>query len=138
MRLFTIGYGGRKPSDFVSVLNDHGIKLVVDVRGRPDRAHLGSFAKAKTPDKGIQKLLASGGIDYVSIPELGNPFYHEDDWVEHYQQLFAKHGKRQIPHLLKLKKRFALMCAEKYVKDCHRQFIATELEHRGCTVVHIE
>lgn len=138
MRLFTIGYGGRRPGEFVELLQEHGIKLLVDVRGRPDRAHLGSFVKAKAPDKGIEKLLASGGIEYMSIPELGNPFYHEDNWVEHYQKLFTKVGKEQIPRLLKLKKRFALMCAEKHVKDCHRQYIAAELERRGCKVVHIE
>jgi hypothetical protein len=32
---------------------------------------MGSFAKARSPDKGIQKLLETVGIGYVWILELG-------------------------------------------------------------------
>src|SRR4051812_3909085 len=81
---FTIGYGGRKPDEFVKRLADAGVKTVVDVRLRPDRASMGSCALAKDADKGIVGLLAKHGIGYLSLPELGNPFLVYDDWPTRY------------------------------------------------------
>ena len=136
---FTIGYGGRPPAEFVGLLSAHGVKTVADVRIRPDRASMGSYALAKSSDKGIEKLLGDRGIAYHAILELGNLFKDLDDWRPSYRALFHQAGDLLVARLDTLPVPFCLLCAEKRVADCHRQVIAAFLvDRRGWTVQHIE
>jgi uncharacterized protein (DUF488 family) len=138
MHFFTIGYGGRAPSEFLTLLTDAGIKTLVDVRLRPDKASMGSYAKAKTPDKGIETLLSQKDISYLSLPELGNVFLGESDWPNLYRELIAKAGDLLTRRLKDVPEPFCLMCAEKRVDECHRKIIAEHLEAHGHTSTHLE
>lgn len=137
-RFYTIGYGGRRPSELVALLGEHGVRTVVDVRLRPDHAHLGSFARARSPEKGIQALLGAEGIDYASLPELGNVFMDCDDWRERFQTLIERAGDLLVERLLRIPPPFCLLCAEKHASDCHRTLIADRLVTLGWRVEHIE
>jgi uncharacterized protein (DUF488 family) len=139
MKFFTIGYGGRVPAEFASILVLHGIRSVADVRIRPDRASMGAFVKARTAEKGIERLLADRGIGYRSFLELGNLFRDLDDWRPPYRALFERAGDLLVGRLGELPEPFCLLCAEKRVTECHRQVIADFLvETRGWSVEHIE
>jgi uncharacterized protein (DUF488 family) len=139
MRFFTIGYGGRAPDEFAGLLVAHGVRAVADVRIHPDRSSMGAYVKARTPEKGIERLLSDCGIAYRSLLELGNLFRDLDDWRPYYRALFARAGELLVARLADLPEPFCLMCAEKRVADCHRLIIANFLvETRGCTVEHIE
>jgi uncharacterized protein (DUF488 family) len=138
MKFYTIGYGGRKPQKFLDLLKQKGVKVVVDVRLRPDRAYWGCYVKAKSQDKGIQKILAGYNLEYVSIVKLGNPFMECDDWRERYRQLLEKEGDLLIEPLQSISGPFCLMCAEKSPVDCHRFLIAEHLVSKGYEVEHIE
>lgn len=136
---FTIGYGGRKPDDFAKLLVAAGVKTLIDVRLRPDRASMGSYAKAKEPDKGIAGLLARAGVGYVSLPELGNLFLDYDDWAERYERFLALAAPVLFDRLEGIAGPVCLMCAEKRVCECHRRHIAAHLERaKGWTFTHIE
>ena len=109
---FTVGYGGRKPEEFARLLAAHGVRTVVDVRLRPDKAAMGSFAKAKDADKGIAALLGRSGIGYLSLPELGNVFLEYDDWPERYEKFLTAAGSLLFDRLSDVAGPICLMCAE--------------------------
>jgi uncharacterized protein (DUF488 family) len=139
MKLFTIGYGGRTPDEFVRLLGQHEVRTVVDVRMRPDRASMGVWVKAKTPDKGIERVLGQAGIGYRSLVELGNVFLELPDWHERYGLLLERSGDLLVSRLEGLPEPICLLCAEKRVAECHRQQIAEFLRRtRGADVHHIE
>ena len=139
MKFYTIGYGGRVPAEFASLLALHAIRSIADVRIHPDRASMGAYVKARSSDKGIEKLLNDRGIAYRSILELGNLFRDLDDWRPAYRALFERAGDLLIERLGDLPQPFCLLCAEKRVAECHRLVIAEFLvATRGWTVEHIE
>ena len=131
MKFYTIGYGGRMPSDFTRILVESGVQTVADVRLYPERASMGSYVRAKTQGKGIQGLLERSGIGYASLPELGNPFLKDLDWTTKYTELIAKEGDLRIKGLALLPEPFCLLCAEKKVVECHRLQIAEFLVSKG-------
>jgi uncharacterized protein (DUF488 family) len=139
MKFYTIGYGGRVPSDFLNLLVEHQVRSLADVRIRPDRASMGAYVKARTPEKGIEKLLADREILYRSFLALGNMFKDMDDWRPPYRALFDRAGDLLVGGLEELPHPFCLMCAEKRVSECHRLVIADFLvATKGWTVEHIE
>ena len=133
-------YGAHVPNDseLVELLKDQGIRAVVDVRLRPDRASMGSYVKAKSPDKGIQALLSRADVEYFSLVELGNIFVDYADWRERYGRLIAVAGDLLTERLSAVPRPFCLLCAEKRVDDCHRKQIAAHLVAKGWKVDHIE
>lgn len=139
MTVYTIGYGGRTVDQFLSLLTEHGIRTVVDVRLRPDRAHSGEWVYAKSPDRGIVVRLNQVGIGYCSLPELGNLFFEFTDSLARYERLFEHAGDLLIKRLLDVDPPFALLCAENRAADCHRTTIAEFLrKSAGATIVHVE
>jgi uncharacterized protein (DUF488 family) len=139
MKLFTIGYGGRTAGEFVSLLAARGVRALVDVRLRPDRAHMGMWTRAKMPDKGIQHILNGTGIAYYSLPELGNLFIECPDSLGLYRALVERAGELLVGRLGGIPEPYCLLCAERKADECHRQFVADYLaKTRGSEVEHIE
>ncbi len=136
-KLFTIGYGGRRPTEFVQLLVEHGVRVVADVRLVPNRAFMSVVARAKSPDKGIERILGEAGIGYVSLTTLGNPFKDETDWPTRYRALIEERGEELVAPLLTVEQPWCLLCAEKLPEQCHRMVISDFLAARGWEVEHI-
>ena len=123
MAVFTIGYGGRKFADFIALLQQHGISLVVDIRRSP-RSKMPEYNK-----ESIEAKLPQFGISYIWMGETlgglrrgGYPKYMESD---DYQAGITK--------LLELAKQgnIVLMCKERTDAGCHRRYIVETLTNNG-------
>ncbi len=137
MKLYTTGYGGLEPARFLSLLASRGIRAVADVRLRPDRASMGAYTMAKSPEKGLQALLNQAGIPYSWFPELGNIFLGLPDWKSRYAKLLEQSGELLTERLKTLTVPFGLLCAEKLPDECHRRPIAEYLVGLGHEVEHL-
>jgi len=138
MKLFTLGYGGRSREEVLALLAAHGVRTVVDVRLRPDRASMGVWVRAKSADKGIEAWLGAAGIGYSSVVELGNLFLELPDWRERYQSLLEASGELLTRRLADVRGPICLLCAEKRADQCHRQLVADWLaRHAGADVEHL-
>lgn len=141
--IWTVGYGGVQPTAFVPFLQKEGVRALIDVRLRPDRASMGSYVRARDPGRGIQALLAPAGIEYVHLTELGNLFVDDASrWQSRYAALLDRAGEvvleRTLELLPSLPRPFALMCSEKDPAQCHRTPLAGWLARRhGWTVRHL-
>jgi uncharacterized protein (DUF488 family) len=137
--LYTIGYGGRHPQDFVTLLARARIGLVCDVRAEPRRAYRGIYTF--NPEKGsgpLPRLLAQAGIAYEWFPELGNP-ERQDPEIRAFEQLMAQEAKHRLQRLQSCVQVLCacLLCAEQDVQRCHRRIIVAHLTAYGYDVQHL-
>jgi uncharacterized protein (DUF488 family) len=137
--LYTIGYGGRHPQDFVAILTQANIGLVCDVRAEPRRAYRGTYTF--NPEKGsgpLPRLLAQAGIAYEWFPELGNP-ERQDPEIRAFKQLMAQEAERRLQRLRTCVQALpaCLLCAEQDAQRCHRRIITAHLADYGYVVQHL-
>ena len=92
---------------------------------------MGAYVKAKSAEKGIERLLSEAGIGYRSLPELGNVFLDYDDWRERTAPLLDGAGDllgcaacTHSPGPM------CLLCAEKRPEECHRMLHRPSTWHR--------
>jgi uncharacterized protein (DUF488 family) len=127
MAIFTIGYGGRKIADFVALLQQNGIALVVDVR---------RFPRSKAPEyekESLEAKLPPFGISYIWMGDTlggfrwgGYPKYMEtDDYWDGISKLLelAEPGN------------LVLMCKERTDAGCHRRYIMKTLADKGIKTI---
>lgn len=142
MTVFTIGYEGLHINDFVSLLSEHGIETVVDIRELPLSRKPG-FSK-----KALANVLGLSGLEYVHVVELGCPkpvrdgYRQDGDW-KRYTTGFLNHLKSQRDAIAELaslvqSSTCALLCYEANFNFCHRSMVADAVnKHCGADVAHI-
>jgi uncharacterized protein (DUF488 family) len=137
--LYTIGYGGRHPQHFVTLLTQANIALVCDVRAEPRRAYGGIYTfNPETGSGPLPRLLAHAGIAYAWFPELGNP-ERQDPEIRAFQQLMDRDAESRLQRLQTCVHtlRACLLCAEQDAQRCHRRIITAYLTDYGYDVQHL-
>lgn len=142
MTVFTIGYEGLDIDAFMSLLTEHNIDTVVDIRQLPLSRKRG-FSK-----KALSSVLNLSGLEYVHMVDLGCPKavrdrYRKDGSWRHYTDGFLKHLKTQEAAIAELSElasssNCALLCYEADFNFCHRLMVANAVrDYCGAGVKHI-
>ena len=144
-RIWTIGHSTREIGVFVSLLEENGIKLLIDVRSFPGSKRYPQFNK-----EALAESLRTAGIGYEHFPELGGkrkpkPESRNTAWRNASFRGYADHMETEqfhkgIERLLALAVEAgptAIVCAEAVWWRCHRSLISDYLKSRGIEVMHI-
>ena len=143
-RIFTIGHSTRSLDEFVELLKNFEVTLIVDVRTVPRSRHNPQFSKEALPNS-----LKPYGIKYIHMPEIGGLRRPKHDsvnlaWKNNGFRGYADYmqTKEFTDNLIKLEALakescLALMCAEALPWRCHRSLISDALVVRKVKVQHI-
>ena len=128
-KIFTVGHSSRAVEDFIKILKDAKVEVVVDVRRFP-RSKFEHFNR-----ENLESILKKNGIDYYYLGEKLGGF--RKGGYENYTK--TEEFEKGIEELIKIaqEKLTAIMCAEKLFFRCHRMFIAKRLEELGFEVIHL-
>ena len=132
MHFYTIGYEGHSLQDFVGLLSNQGIDLVIDVREIPLSRRKG-FSKSS-----LAQALEDAGMRYQSVRSLGSPrtirqrYKLSHDWTvfqEEYLQRLREHPQVLTEVIEQAQQeKVCLLCFERDSSQCHRSLIAMEMQ----------
>ena len=144
-RIWTIGHSTRTIDTFISLLEEHRIRLLADVRSLPGSKRYPQFNKEALADS-----LGKAGSRYEHFPELGgrrkprleskNTAWRNASFRGYADYMETKEFHKGIERLLDLAGEFgptAIMCAEAVWWRCHRALLSDYLKVRGIEVMHI-
>jgi uncharacterized protein (DUF488 family) len=127
----TIGYQQRSVDELIAALRAADVETLVDVRLTP------LSRTAGLSKNGLAARLRDAGIEYVHLPQLGNPRDNRDAFrrgekaaVARYQDVLGTpEGQAALGQLLQLARqhRVALLCFERDAAECHRSMVANAL-----------
>ncbi|PYJ21350.1 MAG: hypothetical protein DME92_06900 [Verrucomicrobia bacterium] len=145
MRIWTVGHSTRNIDDFISLLEENGIKLLADVRSWPGSKRYPQFNR-----EALAESLNARGIRYEHFSQLGgrrkpNPDSRNTAWRNASFRGYADYMETEqfhkgVERLLALARETgpaAIMCAEAVWWRCHRALISDYLKSRGIEVMHI-
>jgi uncharacterized protein (DUF488 family) len=145
-RIYTIGHSNVSFGQFVSLLKEHEIGLIADIRRYPSSRKFPHFNRPI-----LSELLAAENIDYLWLESLGGRRHTEKDnksvntglkslGFRNYADYMAKDEFRRAVHELlsaAARVRTAVMCAEKLYWKCHRRLLSDYLVSKNIEVIHI-
>jgi uncharacterized protein (DUF488 family) len=144
---FTIGHGTRTIEDFIALLQEARVAIVVDVRTVPRSRTNPQFnadllpASLEAEQIAYQHLAALGGLrsrQRAIAPET-NAFWDNQSFHNYADYAMSTSFRDTLTQLRDLgeNQRCAIMCAETVWWRCHRRIIADHLIAAGEQVLHI-
>lgn len=127
--IYTIGTSNRRIEEFIDVLIRYRISLIVDVRSLP-KSRFTHFNRGNLDSSLLEK-----GIEYRWMGDILGGF-RAGSYDTYTRSEDFKYGLAQLEKLAR-ETPSAICCAERSPWECHRRFIARELERRNWSVLHI-
>lgn len=129
--IYTVGHSGRLLEEFLSLLKEYGISLLVDVRRFPTSRKFPWYQREY-----LEGRLNEADIQYMWLGELLGG-YRTGGYLKYMGSSEYSEGIDSLIKAAKKTSRTAIMCSEKLWFRCHRRYISDTLVERGFNVIHI-
>ena len=144
IRVWTLGHSTRSFDEFLALLEENHVQLLVDVRHFPTSQRVPWAAKAS-----LAAALRDHGLGYEHFEDLGgyrkarsgsvNTGWRNAGFRGYADHMTSPEFAVALERLIALaaKNRAAIMCAEAVPWKCHRSLLSDALLARGVRVLHI-
>jgi uncharacterized protein (DUF488 family) len=145
--MYSIGHSTRTIEEFIELLNEHDIRILVDIRSFPSSHRYPHFNR-----RNLAELLQRHRIRYEWLGnELGgyrkkglgenspNKAWKSQGFRNYVDHTMSKSFREGIRILQELAEdgRLAFMCAEQLYWRCHRRIVSDYLTVKGHSITHI-
>jgi uncharacterized protein (DUF488 family) len=142
--VFTIGHSTRSIEEFISLLKENNIAVLVDVRNYPGSKRYPHFNK-----EALERSLPDQGIEYIHSKDLGgrrkpaiesiNTRWRNTAFRGYADYMQTKEFEKAIKELeaFAQERPTVYMCSEAVWWSCHRSLISDYLKIRDWKVLHI-
>ena len=142
--IYTIGHSTRTIEEFIALLQEHNIEVLVDVRTVPRSRHNPQFGA-----DALRTSLGEAGITYTHMAELGglrharkdstNKGWRNESFRGYADYMETAAFRAALNELQELARQHTttIMCAEAVPWRCHRSLIADALTVQGWQVLDI-
>ncbi len=145
-QLFTIGHSTHPLDQFLALLAEHGIEVLVDIRRFPGSRKFPHFHQDQ-----LVSTLPKAGIEYHWLEALGgrrgqqangsskNLGLRNESFRNYADYMLTEEFREGVQQLLAIAaaKPTAFMCSESVFWRCHRRLVSDFLLAEGITVQHI-
>jgi len=145
LKVFTIGHSSRSFEQFLSLLQEFGVKVIADIRRYPGSEKFPHFNSRM-----LSGLLAAADFGYIWFEALGglrhqvrkdsqNVGLTSLSFRSYADYMATQEFRTAVERLLAeaAKQPTAVMCAEKLFWKCHRRLLSDYLAAHGVEVWHI-
>ena len=131
-KIFTLGYTGKNAREFFTILNQAGIRKVIDVR-LYNTSQLAGFTKRQDIEYFLQAIV---GAEYIHLPIMAPTKQLLNDykkgvinWQQYEKQFKSIIALRQIEKNLMLQDSdmSCFLCSEDKPDNCHRRLVTEYL-----------
>lgn len=142
--VYTIGHSNRSIDDFIQLLRDNGVELLVDIRTIPKSRNNPQFGQGQLP-----RSLHAAGIEYRHLADLGglrktssasvNTGWRNTSFRAYADYMQTEPFRHAVEDLISMAKErlTAIMCAEAVPWRCHRSLVGDALLIRDIDVADI-
>lgn len=144
--IYTVGHSSRSIEEFLELLRENGITLLIDVRRYPSSRRFPHFNRAE-----LERSLSGSGVGYLwrgkvmggrlgePSPDSPNSGLRSPGFRAYADHMLTDQFQEALREILRLaeRERVALMCAEALYFRCHRLLISDALASLGAEVIHI-
>ena len=140
--LFTVGFTKKTAEEFFGLLQNAGVRKVIDIRENPG-GQLSGFAKDSDLGFFLDRIIGSQYVReplLAPTPEIRKAYKMTRDWQQYERSFLDLMQERRILEVIEpttFEGKVAFLCSEAGPEKCHRRLVAESLAEHWNKLGHV-